>query len=163
MQALKAVIYLLLPGLIIATVGAVARHPEDSLFRKLWVLEGLWRMETGKGPLFEQWSRTDNSTLTGRSYRVNGTDTLILESIQLVNGPDGIDYVPTVPKQNDSMPVRFRLTQHENDRFVFENMEHDFPQRIIYSVVTADSLVARVEGISKGTPAGSNFYYKRVR
>lgn len=120
-------------------------------------------METSKGPLFEQWSRTDDNNLTGKSYRVTGTDTLILENIHLASSSDGIAYIPTVANQHDGKPVRFRLTQYDDSRFVFENPEHDFPQRIIYTVVTTDSLVARIEGISRGKPAFSNFYYKRVR
>lgn len=142
---------------------ALAPLSTDPVFQKLWVLEGLWRMETGKGPIFEEWSKTDDSTLTGRSFRVNGADTLILENIRLVHDSDGIAYIPAVANQNDGKPVRFELAEYENNRFAFENPEHDFPQRIIYTVVTADSLVARIEGLSMGKTAGSNFCFTRVR
>ena len=36
----------------------------------------------------------------------------------------------------------------------FENLQHDFPQRIIYRAVGSDRLVARVEGLRGGTLRG---------
>lgn len=162
MQPPRPLRYLLFAGLIVTTMAAFAPHVVDPVFRKLWALEGLWKMETSKGPIFEQWSKTDDSTLTGQSFRVNGADTLIIETIRLVQDRDGIAYIPAVTNQNDGKPVRFQLIGHENNRFTFENPEHDFPQRIIYTLITPDSLVARIEGLSKGKPAGSNFYFKRV-
>lgn len=150
---------LLLPVLVFV----ITSQSTDPVFRQLWVLEGLWRMETRRGPLFEQWTKTNDSTLTGRSYRLNGSDTLILENLRLIDGPDGILYIPTVANQNNSEPVPFRLIGHRDNRFTFENPQHDFPQRIIYTIVSTDSLVAHIEGISKGKAAASHFYYKRVR
>lgn len=136
--------------------------PAGTVFTRLLVLEGTWKMETRKGPLFEQWQKFDENTLRGLSYRISGNDTLLLERLELVNRRDGIFYLPAVVNQNDGKPVSFKLVLSEGSRFVFENKEHDFPQRIIYSVVTADSIVARIEGISKGKEASSDFYYRRI-
>jgi hypothetical protein len=47
--------------------------------------------------------------------------------------------------------------------FTVENLEHDFPQRVIYQRRGADSLVARIEGT---TPSGSrsvDYPMRRVR
>lgn len=46
---------------------------------------------------------------------------------------------------------------------VFENPNHDFPQRIIYRLVTVDSLVARIEGRIDGKERSSDFPYRRAR
>ena len=45
---------------------------------------------------------------------------------------------------------------------VFENPEHDFPQRIIYRRSAADSLHARIEGPRNGQVRGVDFRYGRV-
>lgn len=42
--------------------------------------------------------------------------------------------------------VQFRPVEIEAERIVWQNLEHDFPQRIIYHRVAPDTLVARVEG-----------------
>src|SRR5690606_16611405 len=153
--------YVLLAALAILTASILALTPSDPVFKKLWILEGLWRMDAGKGPISEEWSKTDDNTLSGRSFNVNGSDTVVWERIHLAQDADGIGYTVTGPNGNKA--VRFQLTEHGDNRFLFENPEHDFPQRIIYTVITADSVVARIEGLSKGKPAGSNFYFRRVR
>ena len=43
----------------------------------------------------------------------------------------------------------------------FENLEHDFPQRIIYRR-DGDSLTGRIEGVSMGKERAVDFPLKRV-
>jgi hypothetical protein len=45
---------------------------------------------------------------------------------------------------------------------VFANPAHDFPQRVRYRPVGADSIVARVEGTRNGAERGVDFPYRRV-
>jgi hypothetical protein len=161
MASLRSVRYLLLCSLVITAISLMALTPVDPVFRKLWFLVGLWRMDTGKGLIFEEWSKIDDNSLAGRSYNVDGSDTVVWETIRLAVDADGIGYTVTGPNGDES--VRFQLTEHTDYRFLFENPKHDFPQRIIYTLITADSVVARIEGMSKGKPAGSNFYFRRMR
>ena len=151
-----AAITVLIPALLLCFVQ------QESEFSKLQFLQGIWKMETSKGPIFEQWARVDGNTLHGKSYRLTESDTLLLEQLQLKRKSEGIFYIPVVRNQNDGQPVAFRLISSADNRFVFENKTHDFPQRIIYTLVQYDSIVARIEGISKGKEAGSEFYFKRV-
>lgn len=153
---------LLLPLPIAVVLMLSGSVPTDSIFSRLFILEGTWKMETRKGPLFEQWQKFDESTLRGLNYRISGNDTIPLERLELVSRPEGVFYIPAVVNQNDGDAVSFKLVSSEDNRFVFENKAHDFPQRIIYSLVTADSIVARIEGISRGKEASSDFYYRRV-
>jgi hypothetical protein len=44
----------------------------------------------------------------------------------------------------------------------FENLAHDFPQRVIYRRNAADSVIARVEGVRKGRVRGIDFACRRV-
>jgi len=43
-------------------------------------------------------------------------------------------------------PVPFTLKETSEKKAVFENLEHDFPQRILYWLDTQDRLHARIEG-----------------
>jgi hypothetical protein len=45
---------------------------------------------------------------------------------------------------------------------VFENAEHDFPQRVGYERSSADSLKAWIEGSDKGQPRRIEFAYRRA-
>ena len=150
---------ILLLAIAFLLTGSMISH---RTFTQLLVLEGTWKMETRRSPLFESWQRFDKSTLQGLSYRITGSDTILLERLKLVRQSGEIFYIPAVINQNDGQPVSFKLISSDDNRFVFENKQHDFPQRIIYSIVTKDSIVARIEGISKGREASSDFYYRRI-
>ena len=46
---------------------------------------------------------------------------------------------------------------------VFENPSHDFPRRVGYRRLGADSLLAWIEGTQKGQPKRIEFPYHRVK
>jgi uncharacterized protein DUF6265 len=46
---------------------------------------------------------------------------------------------------------------------VFENLDHDFPQRVGYQRRGSDSLLAWVEGTADGRARRIDFRYRRVR
>jgi hypothetical protein len=56
----------------------------------------------------------------------------------------------------------FTSTAVSDAEVVFENPEHDFPQRIVYTLVGADSLRARVEAETDGQVRGFTLAYARV-
>ena len=88
-------------------------------------------------------------------------DTIFSEKISLENRAGGLFYIPTVNNQNNGQAVSFKLISNTNGEYVFENKEHDFPQRIIYKNPANDSLYARIEGTSKGKFHKEEFSMKR--
>lgn len=149
----------IVPFAIIFLLSVCAQEDTFERFNKL---SGIWKMNTAKGPIFESFQKVSKAELKGKSYRINGSDTIVFEQIQLISNTDGIFYIPTVKDQNDGKPVTFRLISSEADRYIFENKAHDFPQRIIYHFIRTDSLVARIEGEKNGQVRGSNFYYRKI-
>jgi Domain of unknown function (DUF6265) len=123
-------------------------------------LEGVWKMNTKRGAIFEEWKKIDKNYLQNKGYMIKGKDTIVNERVALTNTNAGIFYTSMVEDQNNKQPIAFKMTKAENDMFVFENPQHDFPKRIIYKMVTADSLHAYIDD---GTETGKkqNFYYKR--
>lgn len=133
---------------------------DNNIFKKLYALEGAWKMTTKRGAICEEWKKTGENYLQGKGYMIRGTDTIINERVALTNTQEGILYTSAVEDQNNNQPVAFKMTRAENDVFVFENPAHDFPKRIVYRLVTGDSIHAFVDD---GTETGKrqNFYYKR--
>ena len=133
---------------------------DNKIFKKLYALEGTWKMNTKRGAVCEEWKKVKKNYLRSKGYIVSGRDTIISEQIALTNTKAGIFYTSTVEEQNDNQSVAFKMTNAENNIFVFENQQHDFPKRIVYKLVTADSLHAYIDD---GTETGKrqNFYYKR--
>ncbi|MDB5190974.1 MAG: hypothetical protein JWQ96_537 [Segetibacter sp.] len=137
--------------------------PGDESFKSLSALQGLWKMETRQGAIYEEWRKVNGQLLKGRSYKINGTDTVVTEQVDLKKDKDNLFYIVSVPNQNKEKPVSFTLVSSNTKRFVFENKKHDFPQRIIYSFVSSDSIVARIEGTVEGKAESADFYFKRIK
>ena len=114
-----------------------------------WLL-GTWAILTPDHRLYETWEKLNDSVYAGNSVIIINGDTAYTENISLLKKMDDIFYVPTVSNQNDGKPVEFKLKSVDNGIYVFENLAHDFPQRIIYGNPHPDSLHASIEGYESG-------------
>lgn len=115
-------------------------------FSALLPLQGVWKMQTAHGTQYEIWEKKGDTQLLGKSYSVNGADSVLEESISLSLNNGQIWYTPVVVKQNNGMPVPFKLVSMKDDKFIFENKEHDFPQQISYRIVNKTELIAEISG-----------------
>ncbi|HEX3276493.1 MAG TPA: DUF6265 family protein, partial [Gemmatimonadales bacterium] len=59
-------------------------------------------------------------------------------------------------------PAEFTSVSVSDSGVTFENLDHDFPQRVRYRRAGPDSLLARVEGLRRGTLRGVDFGYRRM-
>ena len=82
------------------------------------------------------------------------------ENMEIKKSGNHIVYIPTIGKAEKNKA--FKLISNENDEFVFENNENDFPQRIYYRQA-ADSLYAWIEGDKNGKTLRMDFPYKRKK
>jgi hypothetical protein len=130
-------------------------------FKKLYKLEGTWKMNTKRGAICEEWKKMNKNHLQSRGYTIKGSDTVVNERVALTKTKEGVFYTSTVEEQNNKQPVAFKMTKAENNLFVFENPQHDFPKRIVYKFITADSLHAFVDDGNDESKKRQNFNYKR--
>ncbi len=134
----------------------------ENYIQKVEWLIGTWENKTPRGSVFENWQKLDDNELFGRSYALNGIDTMFFEQVQLVQDGDSLFYIPTVINQNDGMPIQFALTSISDSSMVFEHPYHDFPQIIRYVRINKDSLEATVSGINNGEQREIVFPMRRV-
>jgi hypothetical protein len=143
--------------------GSMAQQAySDKEFKPLHGLTGLWKMDTKRGTIYEEWQVRSDNQLSGRSYKLNNKDTVVLENVILSLKDNDIFYTPVVSNQNNQQPVPFKLISCSGNRYVFENKDHDYPQRVIYELVSMNDLKARIEGSKNGKEMGSDFNYIRV-
>ena len=152
---------------LLALVTATSLAQQDKFsekdFETLQGLTGTWKMETSKGAIFERWTGSEKHRFIGISYKLKESDTLVLERVELTYKNGIIYYIPTVTDQNNQRPIPFKLISLTNKKFTFENKNHDYPQRVIYHLLSADSVHARIEGDKNGKKMSSDFYYSRSK
>jgi hypothetical protein len=83
------------------------------------------------------------------------------EYLRIVEHDGGLNYVAK-PSQNKDETI-FRLSRTGKGEVIFENPDHDFPQRIIYRQPDANTLNARIEGMRNGELRGMDIPMKRTK
>ena len=74
---------------------------------------------------------------------------VFFEFLRIEESPEGLAY-QAQPLGRSA--VRFPCKELGDRRVVFENLQHDYPQRILYWLEADGSLAARVEGSQDGKP-----------
>ena len=90
----------------------------------------------------EQWRAQDAALIgVGSSYREGVLR--FREQLRIVAEGDDVFYVADVP--GNPAPVKFRLITRDAQSAVFENLQHDYPQRIAYRR-DGSRLIATISG-----------------
>lgn len=133
-------------------------------FSPLLQLEGHWVMKAKKEgmTIHEVWTRADNHSLQAQGYRVFNGDTTLLESVKLVSENGFIFYRPTVPNQNEGKQVSFKLEKIQDNEYHFVNAQHDFPKRIVYKLIDADTLEVVIDDNEEITRKRSVYKFSRL-
>jgi hypothetical protein len=126
-----------------------------------WVL-GTWKGESPEGVFVEHWEKKSDSLYTGKGNMIVGQDTVFSELLAIQQRGNDVYYVATIPGENDGKPTDFKLTSSDN-ALVFENPEHDFPQKITYTQKDDSSILVEVSGNMNGKPNTESFTFKKVK
>lgn len=130
---------------------------QDEAIQKLF--PGKWKMETPAGEVFEEWEVVSQTELQGMGYRLENDVKLVSKKIYLKKFADQWAFVALPELKNITL---FALVEYSAEKFIFENKDHDFPQRIIYQFNYDNTLKASVEGIVNGQLRSKEFYYRLV-
>lgn len=132
----------------------------EKLEKANWLL-GKWGNTSTEGNLTETWKQENDSTFVGDSFVTVEIDTVFHENVVLEQKNDSLFYKVTVKGQNNNEPVAFYLTTADDTHLVFENPKHDFPNKITYSKISNDSLVAEISGMKNGKVSKELFAMKK--
>ena len=111
----------------------------DSLDAARWIL-GKWVADDGENSVIEEWRSLGSETFEGSGRTVSRKTGAVIasESLRLVAMSSAVYYIAKV--SHNAYPVAFSLTTCPAGRLVFENPGHDFPKRIVYSMLPDDSI-----------------------
>lgn len=115
------------------------------------MFSGTWVYDSGRQTSTEVWQIHEDRNLSGSSITLNNSseDTLLTEKLAIIARNDEIVYIAH-PSFAET-PTEFKLTSFEDDIFIFENPEHDFPSIIKYHFTTDTTLTVSIGNKDKQT------------
>lgn len=139
----------LIPVLLLCMAFAlpsVAQKWKREDFKALTAYSGTWYAKSTGGELLEWWVVKNDSLMENKSYYIKDKKETLSETVNLVYSNGKIQYIATAYGQNDDEPVAFNLISKKNKTYIFENKEHDFPQRIIYRFPAKNRMQVTING-----------------
>ena len=140
--------------LLIITLNIFAQ--DDSITK---LFPGTWKMISDKIEYYEEWRLINGSELIGIGFSIEKGDTVLSEELYVKKFADQWAYVAIPKSQTITL---FALTEYSKSKFIFENKEHDFPQRVIYEFTADGKLNAATEGTIEGELMRRDFNFIRI-
>jgi hypothetical protein len=128
--------------------------PASGIAQLAW-LAGMWVMENPGVRSEEHWMTPRGGSMIGMNRTVSKPHkeheeperTRFFEFLRIEEDAEGIVYLAS-PKGRQS-PTPFKMIEITENKVVFENPDHDFPQRVMYERA-GEKLTARIEGTRNG-------------
>jgi hypothetical protein len=124
-------------------------------------LQGCWKIDTPERVVEEQWGSPRAGSMLGSSRTVRGNKLVAHEFVLLRERGEQFAY--EVQPSGQAPTVFLSVTLGESS-VVFENLQHDFPQRVAYER-RGNELLAWIEGPRPGQPGQMRrieYPYRRV-
>ena len=146
-------------GFLCSLLAAQETPPPPKIADLGW-FAGCWTAKFGEREILEQWMRPAGNALLGMSRTTSPKGMVEHEFLRIVADESGVLVLTAMP--SGQSPASFRLKSSTPREVVFENLEHDFPQRIGYRSEAPDRLSAWIEGRRGERERRIDFPYERV-
>ncbi|WMW81842.1 DUF6265 family protein [Undibacterium cyanobacteriorum] len=147
-------------AVLVMSSQQIAMAQESNLLAPVHWLAGCWSADGGEPGSGEHWMPAAGDTMIGVGRTIKNGKTVDYEFLQLKRGADGkLAFVALPSGQKEAS---FSLLSAHPDEVIFENLEHDFPQRIIYRREGNDRLKARIEGMRNNKLRAIDFPMSRA-
>lgn len=142
-------------ALLLAASHAVAGPAASDL---AW-MAGVWIQEEGGVTTRETWLAPLGGAMGGVGQTTRPDGKTSFEFMSITTEAAGPTFTARIEGQT---PTPFVLKPGEPGVAVFENLAHDFPQRVIYRQCGED-LCGRIEGVVDGQLQAVDWRYRRVK
>ena len=146
--------------ILMLTACAVSGAAQTSatLDRLSW-LTGCWEGRNGQAKVEEIWSKPAGKSMIGLGRTTTPARTLSFEFMQFREENGTLVFLP---QPGGGAQVRFPLKSIVGETLTFENLAHDFPQRVFYHR-KGNLLLAGIEGTMNNKNSREEFQMRRVR
>jgi len=125
-------------------LGVCVTTSAQNSINSLSFLKGTWKAEDKN--LYESWNIEENNVFTGQSYKMKDGSKKISEHLKIRHSGDKLIYTATVLSQNNGQGINFNLKSDSESIYSFENLNHDFPKKIIYQKLNENEIFVQVLG-----------------
>ncbi len=133
-------------------------RPAGSRLAGLGWLAGSWASDSAGTRIEEHWTAPRGGMMLGVHRDVISGRRTSFEFFRIVEDTSGVRYVA---QPGGRPPTSFPLKELGARRVVFEDLGHDFPQRIIYWLDSSGALWARTEGMISGKLESEEWRWKK--
>ena len=123
-------------------------------------LSGCWAYDDKDSGSGEYWMPPAGGTMFAISRSVRDGRTVAFEYLRITE--DDEHSLTLFASPSGQLQAQFYLASLTDNEIVFENPDHDFPQRIIYQLRDSDRLVGRIEGQADGQAVAVDFPMTRM-
>jgi hypothetical protein len=131
------------------------------LDRLAW-LSGCWKRSTATRTVEEQWMAPRARMMLGMGRTVAAAADSVIEFEQTMIEEIGKGQLKFTANPSGQKRDSFTSIELTDSMVVFENKEHDYPQRVGYRLAADGHLAAWIDGVSQGKARRVDFPYERV-
>lgn len=140
-----------------ALIAALLQSAHPTVDELGW-MAGYWLSCGPQGEVAETWTDPRGGQMVGHSVTLTPRGRSAFEMLRIAP-VDGVAAYHAQP--GGRAATVFKAAEADGDHVVFQNLEHDFPQRIIYRRQGADVMIARIEGPMNGQEQGMEWRFER--
>ncbi len=144
-------------GLTVLLLAFPVRAQE---IEKLVWMAGTWAQKQEGALVQESWLGPSGNMMAAINLTTSAKRGTSYEFLRIAVTPTGLSYFAS---PGGKTPVEFKLKEMGEKRVVFENLAHDFPHRIIYSLEADGTLKARIEGTMQNKARAMEWTFQAVK
>lgn len=139
-------------------IAALSAEAQASRVDSLAWIAGSWASDSAGTRIEEHWMAPLGGEMVGMHRDVVRGRAVSFEFFRIVADTQGVAYLAS-PRGRPAL--RFGLKESSPGKVVFENVKHDFPQRILYWLGEDGRLHARIEGTLRGEAASEDWVWRK--
>lgn len=147
-------------ALWLLVVPALATTAGTTSIDELKWLAGCWATDNAETGTGEQWMQPAGGSMNGMARVVRSGQESSFEFMRITESDDGGLVFTAMPSGQSA--ADFTLIDIGPHKVVFENANHDFPQRVIYLLEDNNRLIGRIEGVIDGDQRSIDFPMTRI-
>lgn len=143
----------------VALLSCLSCRAADTIDQVAW-LAGHWQQVKGTTEVEEHWMSPKGATMLAVNRSTRSGSATEFEFLRIVERDGKLVYVAS---PGGRPPTDFIAITVAPGMVVFENKEHGFPARVIYTQESADVVIARIEGQVGGADRSMAWRFVRAR